>query len=195
MEFINDIGLWFHDLYTSFRMLEWWVQIVFGLLIAIFGNVLWHLGPYNIGEIEEMIELDYMRLANRHFFVSVRFSLKNELKARAQSNVFGRNLYIPISYYLRFISSIMSFLIASVMLLPYAMIYFMISFSLLFGYVNMKLPVLSPSPPPGVHHVTPHQVEPYVRNGVEVRGYWRGGENGYWRTNPDGNPLNNFGGN
>lgn len=45
----------------------------------------------------------------------------------------------------------------------------------------------------GMHHVEPHEVGPYTRaDGTEVGPYHRGGEEGYYRTNPDGNPDNNL---
>ena len=44
------------------------------------------------------------------------------------------------------------------------------------------------------HQVSPHSVEGYQRgDGTEVQGYWRGGDSGYSRSNPDGNPNNNIG--
>lgn len=46
---------------------------------------------------------------------------------------------------------------------------------------------------PGVHHVDPHWVDGYQRSdGAHVEGYWRGGDSGYDRSNPDGNPFNNL---
>lgn len=58
---------------------------------------------------------------------------------------------------------------------------------------------------PGVNHVKPHEVSGYVRSdGTYVEGYYRDGDGnpatqlnekhggGYFRTNPDGNPHNNF---
>jgi hypothetical protein len=45
----------------------------------------------------------------------------------------------------------------------------------------------------GTHHVDPHYVEGYERSdGTYVEGYWRGGEEGYERSNPDGDPSNNL---
>ncbi|WP_282936568.1 hypothetical protein [Paenibacillus sp. RC67] len=45
----------------------------------------------------------------------------------------------------------------------------------------------------GMHHVEPHEVGPYTRaDGTEVGPYHRGGDWGYDRTNPDGNPDNNL---
>lgn len=45
----------------------------------------------------------------------------------------------------------------------------------------------------GIHHVEPHWVDGYERSdGTTVEGYWRGGEDGYYRSNPDGNPFNNL---
>jgi len=59
---------------------------------------------------------------------------------------------------------------------------------------------------PEQHFVRPHAVSGYERaDGVYVDGYWRDGDGdtsqdlqvedggGYWQTNPDGNPFNNFG--
>ncbi|MCT8137664.1 hypothetical protein H1D32_07790 [Anaerobacillus sp. CMMVII] len=58
---------------------------------------------------------------------------------------------------------------------------------------------------PDIHHVEPHYVEGYTRaDGTEVSGYYRDGDGnpntqlsaeeggGYYRSNPDGNPLNNL---
>ncbi|GAA4830427.1 hypothetical protein GCM10023310_04360 [Paenibacillus vulneris] len=46
----------------------------------------------------------------------------------------------------------------------------------------------------GIHHVDPHEVSGYTRaDGTEVEPYHRGGDEGYDRTNPDGNPDNNLG--
>ncbi|KDE45958.1 hypothetical protein DI43_18140 [Geobacillus sp. CAMR12739] len=57
---------------------------------------------------------------------------------------------------------------------------------------------------PGTHHVRPHWVEGHWRDGQWIEGYWRDGDGntevnlteeqggGYERTNPDGNPDNNF---
>lgn len=46
---------------------------------------------------------------------------------------------------------------------------------------------------PGTHHVDPHWVDGYQRSdGTKVEGYWRGGSDGYERSNPDGNPDNNL---
>ncbi|ULL18357.1 hypothetical protein DVH26_30165 [Paenibacillus sp. H1-7] len=45
----------------------------------------------------------------------------------------------------------------------------------------------------GMHHVNPHEVGGYTRaDGTEVGPYHRGGDDGYDRTNPDGNPDNNL---
>lgn len=46
---------------------------------------------------------------------------------------------------------------------------------------------------PGIHHVKPHYVNGYKRSdGTNVDGYWRGGDNGYYRSNPDGSLSNNL---
>lgn len=46
---------------------------------------------------------------------------------------------------------------------------------------------------PGIHKVDPHWVNGYTKdNGTQVDGYWRGGENGYYRSNPDGIKENNL---
>lgn len=46
----------------------------------------------------------------------------------------------------------------------------------------------------GVHHVDRHWVDGYIRSdGAEVEGYWRGGEKGYERSNPDNSLDNNIG--
>lgn len=43
------------------------------------------------------------------------------------------------------------------------------------------------------HHVDPHWVDGYTRDdGTEVEGYWRGGEDGYERSNPDDDLSNNL---
>jgi hypothetical protein len=45
----------------------------------------------------------------------------------------------------------------------------------------------------GVHHVNPHEVSGYTKSdGTQVDSYHRGGEDGYDRSNPDGNPFNNL---
>ncbi|MEK5214600.1 hypothetical protein [Psychrobacillus sp. FSL H8-0487] len=44
-----------------------------------------------------------------------------------------------------------------------------------------------------LHHVDSHSVESYVRgDGTFVSGYERGGEDGYFRTDPDDSLINNF---
>ncbi|QCX34700.1 hypothetical protein FDN13_13865 [Caloramator sp. E03] len=46
---------------------------------------------------------------------------------------------------------------------------------------------------PGIHHVRPHYVNGYERaDGTYIDGYWRGGDNGYYRSNPDGDLSNNL---
>jgi hypothetical protein len=194
LDFFNNIGQWFYDLYVSFRMLDWWKQILWGLSFVALVHLMLGVGPYNIRKVDKMIELEYKKLANQHFFVSIRFKLKDHLKDRAQSVVFSRHPSISVIYYTRMITFLFSAIISSIMLLPYALMYLSVGFSLLFGVASMKLPILSPEPPPGLHHVAPHHVDPYVRGGVKVDGYWRGGENGYWRTDPDGVLSNNLGG-
>ncbi|MBB6177314.1 hypothetical protein HNQ82_002147 [Anoxybacillus tengchongensis] len=56
----------------------------------------------------------------------------------------------------------------------------------------------------GIHHIRPHWVDGYWREGQWIEGYWRDGDGntgvnlteeqggGYIRTNPDGNPGNNL---
>lgn len=45
------------------------------------------------------------------------------------------------------------------------------------------------------HHVDPHWVDGYERSdGTEVDGYWRGGDDGYERSDPDGDLSNNLDG-
>ena len=46
----------------------------------------------------------------------------------------------------------------------------------------------------GIHNVTPHDVSGYQRtDGTYVEGYHRDGDDGYYRSNPDGNISNNLG--
>lgn len=48
---------------------------------------------------------------------------------------------------------------------------------------------------PGIHHVEPHYVEGYYRSdGTYVEGYQRGGDSGYYRSDPDSSTSNNIGG-
>lgn len=45
----------------------------------------------------------------------------------------------------------------------------------------------------GVHQVSPHYVDTYTRDdGTQVGGYWRGGDDGYYRSNPDDSIYNNL---
>ncbi|WP_226670803.1 hypothetical protein [Metabacillus litoralis] len=197
MEWI--LNLWFEgQWYEKVYLVSFVVCIVAGLIFLCF------LSPYL--DISDKIEAEFKALASSHFFISFRKQKQEELLTKAKYKVSSRNKHYD---FYQFGSLALFFLQFG----------FGVAILFLMGstvYENFIVPTGEQQEnnyieddyypideyeivdetyedESNTHHVDPHWVDGYTRDdGTEVEGYWRGGEDGYERSDPDGDLSNNL---
>ncbi|MDT8860299.1 hypothetical protein N0O92_08635 [Alkalihalobacillus sp. MEB130] len=188
-----------------------WKSVIILSTITVIGLLafLLTLSPYSY--VKDLIAMEHKVLLSGKWFIWVRKGKQEELYQRAKRKVSSK---YPTAYNWYIVSSIALFLFnfsfGCLVLLgiggavdkyvftpnspsneintkydDYEDVYY---------YENDYVEVHYDDHTPGIHHVQPHWVNGYERSdGTMVDGYWRGGEDGYYRSNPDGNPDNNIG--
>lgn len=158
------------------------------------------LAPYN--RILEQIEREYRKLSTGHFFLSFRKAKQQELYNKAVNSVALRSN----KYFYYTLGNIFSFTTVASLTVGF---WFFIG-SLIYEGVFLDTdddikPAITQDvenyygddvieeSDDNTHHVSPHSVDGYERSdGTKVEGYWRGGADGYERSNPDGDHSNNL---
>lgn len=185
-------GVWYDRVY----LLAFLTSVVGFLLFLLF------IRPYS--HISNLIDAEYHRLSAGHFFLGLRRRKQEELYGRAKREISSRERAYPF-YVIGHVASVI------------CGISFGIAFWFFVGSYIYEFFTTSDQEDPGIivtdyendwggyddvepvedsniHHVEPHWVDGYERSdGTKVDGYWRGGEDGYNRSNPDGDPSNNLG--
>ena len=180
-----SLGAWYDRIYLSAALL---------LVLSLFLYVLFF--PFYL-QVKRELHREYDRLASSHFFLVFRGNKRAELSTQAFRIVQGNNKNFGFYTFAGFLSNF-SLLAGTV-----AFCFFLGSM-----FYEQVLPNISDYGPsianPGadgdypdsggnLHHVDPHWVDGYDRSdGTEVDGYWRGGDEGYDRSNPDGDLSNNL---
>jgi hypothetical protein len=181
----------------------WWWMISLAVLTAIFIAIFYGLSK-DYYRIINLINNDYNSAANKHFFISFRKQKRSLLYSNAERRISRKypekyNKFVIADYCRNF-----------------AFIFFIVSLYGSIGkgayeygwpwlknefkgtsdievYENLNDLEEYVEEDDGTHHVDSHYVEGYERSdGTEVDGYWRGGEDGYERSDPDDSLDNNL---
>ncbi|MBM7606221.1 hypothetical protein JOC75_004269 [Metabacillus crassostreae] len=189
-------GQWYEKVY----IISFVVCVASGLIFLCF------LSPYL--DITDKIEAEFKALASRHLFISFRKRKQNELFTKAINKVSSRNKHYGLYqfgsialFFLQFgfgiaILFLMGSTVYEKFILPsgeqqenYSEEYY----DSIEDYEDYEVYDDTYTDESNIHHVDPHWVNGYTRDdGTEVEGYWRGGEDGYDRSNPDGDSSNNL---
>jgi hypothetical protein len=201
----NLVMEWFQQLWFESKWYERVYLFAFGSLALSVLIFLLVLVPYI--QVKEKIMMEYKGLCSQHFFISFRTKKQMELYKRAELRIGSRDrkyLFYQLGNFTLFLSSL-SFGVA---------FWFYIGSMIYENFIDTpvtpeNLPIITDNDDyeddtyyddeeivtddDNIHHVDPHWVEGYERSdGTEVDGYWRGGEDGYERSDPDGDVTNNL---
>ncbi|PID19085.1 MULTISPECIES: hypothetical protein [unclassified Sporosarcina] len=147
-------------------------------------------------KVIEDVEREFNKNYSRHFFMWFRANKRAALYRDAEAAV---KVYNPLHIW--YVVKNWSSQIAS---LSFTATLFLVAGSLIYEFLDSPvneeydygdyiIEETIPSDSSEIHHVDPHWVEGYERsNGTKVEGYWRGGNSGYDRSNPDGSLDNNL---
>ncbi len=199
MEFLTTIiELWNDGWY--------WKTMIISAFTLIIGILTWAVFGKSYFLIEETIESEFDRLSMDHWFLSFRKNKRAQLYSQAVNKASKQ-------YPVKFPQYTMCKTMGGFMQLSFSILFFLGIGGGIYHLLNDydPNPVVEdgyyeeydsyieyenvPDDQPGVHHVDPHYVEGYYRDdGTYVEGYQRGGESGYYRSDPDGSTSNNIGG-
>lgn len=184
---------------------QWYEQMYMLAIIVLLISLLLYLIflPAHT-QVSSEINSEYNRLASSHFFMTFRKKKQNELYNKASNSVKSRSKNY-LSYKLANFFSSIAAIAASV-----AFWFFIGSIfyeKILSESINENPSIVEYDDSgdydeyddsgdyddDNIHHVDAHWVDGYERSdGTEVDGYWRGGEDGYDRSDPDDDLSNNL---
>ncbi|NOU94586.1 hypothetical protein GC093_15355 [Paenibacillus sp. LMG 31456] len=180
-----------------FLQLSWWQYLIIGIVTFISGVLIMN-NKYSM-EFDSLVDGEYERISRDYWFLGFRQSKQAELKSKAKHTM--REQYPNLS---KKIDKYQSISAIPLILGPCCFLFgiFLLG-SALFNSVDAGegngpsdyyINETGSNPGPGIHNVDPHWVNSYQRSdGTQVNGYWRGGNDGYNRSNPDGKISNNLG--
>lgn len=168
----------------------------------VFFGLLFLLLSYSYFNISNQIQSEYKALSKRHFFISLRTRKQRDLLKQAKyivSSDFNYPFYVlaGIFGFISIISSSLaltffvgSYVYENIINIPEIDNFQTDSSD---DYIDIETDTVEYDD--NIHHVDPHMVDGYERSdGTQVDGYWRGGEDGYDRSDPDGDLSNNLDG-